>query len=464
VRLLPASLFGRLVMVLVAGLLLAVSIGVATSLRERGQLLRQAGAIGAARQIADAIRVLDAQSPAARERTAASLGSATLSVSLAAAPSVPGGAAPGGPYASHVAALLADDLGEHREVRVGPDFAMPPMRIGPMMMGDMRMPMHPMAVQVRLRDGSWATFSFAIPPPRAAWPYALILEALALVLAVVMLSIVAVRRATRPLAMLASAADELGANINRAPLAEDGPDEVRRAARAFNSMQARLKEYIEDRGRILAAIAHDLKTPLALLRLRTESLPADAELKAKFEGDVQRMERLVSETLDFVRALDSPEAARPVDVLALLESLKTDTALLGWQVEISGSAQPYPAKVQALQRCITNLVDNAVRYGKRARIILEDASDALRIRIQDDGPGIPDGALERVFEPFYRLEASRNPATGGSGLGLAIARTIARAHGGNVELRNLEGGGLEALLVLRRQGWRDAPHARQDAG
>ncbi|MGA8049938.1 MAG: sensor histidine kinase, partial [Burkholderiales bacterium] len=135
---------------------------------------------------------------------------------------------------------------------------------------------------------------------------------------------------------------------------------------------------------------------------------------------------------------------------ALLESLKADGAALGWQVEITGGAKPYPGRVQALQRCITNLVENAVRYGTRARVSLEDADDALRIRIRDDGPGIPEPELERVFEPFYRLESSRNRTTGGTGLGLAIARTIARAHGGDVTLRNDEGGGLEALLLLPR--------------
>ncbi|HVB46765.1 MAG TPA: ATP-binding protein [Burkholderiales bacterium] len=459
-RLLPASLFGRLVVVLVGGLALAVSIGAALYLRERSDLLQQAGAVGIARQIADATRVLDSESPAARGKTAASLGSASLGVSLDAPPGEAPRPAASGPYPRRVAALLDAYLGEHREVRVAPGVAMPPMRMGPgmappMPMGGAAMPHvmapHPMALQVRLRDGTWASFTYAMPAPRVAWPYQLIVEAIALVLAVIALSIVAVRRATRPLAVLASAADELGANINRPPLPEEGPDEVRRAARAFNSMQVRLKEYIEDRGRILAAIAHDLKTPLALLRLRTEALSHDAELKAKFEGDLQRMEQLVSETLDFVRAIDSPEPAQAVDMLALLESLKADTAALGWEVQISGAARPYPGRVQALQRCVTNLVENAVRYGKRARVSLEDAEDALRIRISDEGPGIPEPELERVFEPFYRLEASRNRATGGSGLGLAIARTIARAHGGNVVLRNLEGGGLEALLALPRR-------------
>jgi signal transduction histidine kinase len=450
VRLLPASLFGRMVAVLVGGLVLAVSIGVAVHLRERTELLRQTGTAGVARQIADVVRVLDTQDSASRDKTAASLASESLSVSLDVAPSEIVPASAGGPYGRHVAALLETYLGGHREIRVAGGTSIPSMHIGGQAMPHVMPPPRPLAVHVRLRDGTWARFSSTVAPFRAAWPYHLAVEATALILVVVALSVVALQRATRPLAVLASAADELGSNINRPPLSEEGPDEVRRAARAFNSMQARLKDYIEDRGRILAAIAHDLKTPLAMLRLRTEALSNDAGLKAKFEGDLQRMERLVAETLDFVRTLDSPEAAQPVDILALLESLKADTGALGWEVEIAGVARPYPGRAQALQRCVTNLVENAVRYGKRAHIALEDSDDALRIRIRDEGPGIPAAELQRVFEPFYRVEASRSRATGGTGLGLAIARTIARAHGGDVTLRNPGGGGLEAVLTLRR--------------
>lgn len=448
-RLLPGSLFGRVLAVLVVGLALVLSIGAVLHLRERSDLLQQAGAAGMARQIADAVRVLDAQDPAARARTAASLGSASLNVTLERAPSNLADSVRG-PGAARIEALLDDYLDDRREIRLGPGMGMPPMTMGGASMPHAMSSMRPPTIQVRLRDGTWASFAYAAPPIRVSWPYHLLVEALALMLLVIAVSVIAVRRATRPLAFLASAADELGANINRAPLPEVGPDEVRRAARAFNSMQARLKDYIEDRGRILAAIAHDLKTPLALLRLRTEGLSHDAELKAKFEGDLKRMEQLVAETLDFVRTLDSPEAAQPVDVVALLESLKADTAALGWNVEIAGHAKPYPGRVQALQRCVTNLVENAVRYGKSASIALDDSDDELRVRVRDQGPGIPERELERVFEPFYRLEASRNRATGGTGLGLAIARTIARAHGGTVTLSNPEGGGLEALLTLPR--------------
>ncbi len=448
-RLLPGSLFGRVLAVLIVGLALVLSIGAVLHLRERSDLLQQAGAAGMARQIADAVRVLDAQDPAARASTAASLGSASLNVTLGQTPSNPGDSVRG-PRAARIEALLDAYLGDRREIRLGPGMGMPAMPMGGASMPHAMSSMQPPTIQVRLRDGTWASFASAAPQLHVAWPYHLLIEAIALMLLVIAVSVIAVRRATRPLAVLASAADELGANINRAPLPEEGPDEVRRAARAFNSMQARLKDYIEDRGRILAAIAHDLKTPLALLRLRTEALSYDAELKTKFEGDLKRMEQLVAETLDFVRTLDSPEAARPVDVVALLETLKADTAALGWRVEIAGRAKPYPGRAQALQRCVTNLVENAVRYGKSASIALEDTDDELRIRVRDQGPGIPERELERVFEPFYRLEASRNRATGGTGLGLAIARTIARAHGGTVTLRNPEGGGLEAVLILPR--------------
>ncbi len=447
-RLLPRSLFGRVVAVLIAGLALVLSIGIALHLRERSDLLQQAGAAGMARQVADAIRVLDAQSPEVRARTAASLATQSLEVRLVPAPTPPG-VALRGPRAARLEALLDDYLGGRREIRLGPGMAMPPMPMGPGSMPHAMPRVPPPTIQVQLRDGTWASFSYLAPDLRIAWPVHLLFEAIALMLLVIAVSVIAVRGATRPLAVLAGAADELGANINRAPLPEEGPDEVRRAARAFNSMQARLKGYIEDRGRILAAIAHDLRTPLALLRLRTESL-ADAELKAKFEGDLQRMERLVAETLDFVRTLDSPEAMQRVDMPALLEALKADTADLGWQLDIGGSARPYPGRAQALQRCLTNLIENAVRYGKRARVALEDSAGELRIRIRDEGPGIPAAELERVFEPFYRVEASRGRATGGTGLGLAIARAIARAHGGDVTLRNADGGGLEAVLTLRR--------------
>jgi signal transduction histidine kinase len=271
-----------------------------------------------------------------------------------------------------------------------------------------------------------------------------------LLVAVVALSLVAVRWATRPLNVLADAADELGRNIDRPPLEEKGPLEVARAARAFNTMQARLAGYIRDRTRVLAAMSHDLKTPITRLRLRSELL-GDPQLKEKFTKDLDEMESMVGATLDFLRGLENREPVKPVDVMALLESLQADMRETGGDVQITGPAlKPYPGKPQALKRCLANLLENAVKYGKSALAVVDDNETRLEIRIQDEGPGLPPSELEKVFEPFYRVEGSRSRDTGGTGLGLIIAKSVAEAHGGSLVLRNRAEGGLEAVLALSR--------------
>jgi signal transduction histidine kinase len=259
-----------------------------------------------------------------------------------------------------------------------------------------------------------------------------------------------VRWVTRQLKALADAAEELGKDINRPPLEEKGPLEVMRAARAFNTMQSRLAGYIRDRMRVLAAMSHDLKTPVTRLRLRSELLD-DAQLRAKFTADLQEMEAMVASTLDFMRGMESGEAARPVDIMALLESLQADMAEMGGKVIIHGqSFAPYPGQPQALKRCLANLVDNAIKYGGSATVVVDDSEGRLQLRISDEGPGLAPEELEKVFEPFYRVEGSRNRDSGGSGLGLTIARNIAQSHGGSLILRNRAAGGLEAVLVLPR--------------
>jgi len=160
---------------------------------------------------------------------------------------------------------------------------------------------------------------------------------------------------------------------------------------------------------------------------------------------------MVKATLDFMRGLEQTEPVQPLDVMALLDTLQEQSGVLHGQVMIEGSAAPYRGRLQALKRCLGNLVENAVKYGQRARVLVEDGPDTLIVRVRDDGPGIPDTQLELAFEPFYRLEASRSRSTGGTGLGLTIARSIARAHGGDVMLRNLPTGGLEATVTLPRK-------------
>jgi len=306
-------------------------------------------------------------------------------------------------------------------------------------------------VQVALRDGSLVTFDSYLPPQDAAMPLRLAATLLVLLGSVIALSLIAVRWVTRPLSALATAAEKLGEDINRAPLLAGGPAEVQRAAKAFNTMQQRLSRFIADRTRMLTAMSHDLKTPLTRLRLRSEMLE-DETLRAKFAKDVEEMESMVAQTLDFMRDARTDEPVQPVDVMALLESLQTDYQDTGHTVEIAGgAARPLPGRPQALRRCLTNLLDNAIRYGRRARIEVQDGQARITIRVLDEGPGIPQEELERAFEPFFRGEASRSRETGGTGLGLGIARNIARAHGGELILRNRSAGGLEAELSLPRK-------------
>jgi signal transduction histidine kinase len=306
-------------------------------------------------------------------------------------------------------------------------------------------------VQVALRDGTRVTFDSFLSPQDEGVPLRFAGTLVILVGAVLALSLVAVRWVTRPLSTLATAAEKLGEDINRAPLSLTGPTEVRRAAKAFNTMQSRLARFINDRTRILAAMSHDLKTPLTRLRLRTEMIE-DAELAAKFGKDVDEMEAMITQTLDFMRDAAATEPAQPVNVMGLLESLQQDYHDAGQEFEIRGGvARPVSGRPRALRRCLSNLLDNAIRYGRRASIEVEERARELAIRVLDEGPGIPEAELERAFEPFVRGESSRSRETGGTGLGLGIARNIARAHGGDVTLANRPGGGLEATLTLPRQ-------------
>jgi signal transduction histidine kinase len=215
-------------------------------------------------------------------------------------------------------------------------------------------------------------------------------------------------------------------------------------------MQGRLSRFIADRTRIFTAMSHDLKTPITRLRLRTELLDDEA-LRAKFSKDLEDMETMVAQTLDFMRDASASERVQRVDFMALLESLQTDYQDTGNAVEIEGRIEhPYSGRPLTLRRCLTNLVDNAIRYGKRATLRAEEGADRVTIRVLDEGPGIPEQELEHAFEPFFRGESSRSRETGGTGLGLGIARNIARAHGGDLTLKNRPGGGLEANLTLPR--------------
>jgi signal transduction histidine kinase len=306
-------------------------------------------------------------------------------------------------------------------------------------------------VTVRLPDSSTLVYRVTRVSPGTPLPPSLMLNLILLVALLVIALYVVARGITLPLSRLALAADNLGRSILQPKLAEEGAKELRHAARAFNTMQDRLHRYLDSRTRVLAAMSHDLKTPLTRLRLQVETQIDDPALQARFGKELDEMENMVHGALALFRNLNDDEPLEPVDVNLLLETVRGEFAEMGKDVTLEGRALgPLSGKPQALKRCITNLVANAVKFGSRARMAVRDGLQ-LEISICDDGSGIPAEELEKVFEPFYRVESSRNRDTGGSGLGLSIARDVAQAHGGSVVLRNRPEGGLEARLTLPRR-------------
>ena len=305
-------------------------------------------------------------------------------------------------------------------------------------------------VTVKLPDRYLLTFRVLSPPPVPPLPWQLfsLLGALSIVLVIILF--VVTRNITRPLSNLAHAADAAGRSVRLPPVPEEGVSEIREATRAFNTMQDRLLRYLDSRTGALAAMSHDLRTPLTRLRLRVESV-TDAHLRARFRADLDEMETLVRGALALFEGVADEEAFERVDVNVLLETLVAEYTEVGSPVSISGSAlDAISAKPRALKRCLTNLVDNALKFGKRAMIRVDDG-EALVIAVSDEGPGIPEESLEKVFEPFYRLESSRSRDSGGTGLGLSIARDVAQAHGATLTLRNHSPLGLTAELRLPRK-------------
>jgi two-component system, OmpR family, sensor kinase len=309
-----------------------------------------------------------------------------------------------------------------------------------------RLTFAPFAASVRQADGRWAT----VEPPRALlspWQSRLLL---ALGLSILLLAPLVwwmARRLTRPIRVFAAAADRLGANPDAEPLAPSGPAEVRTAIHAFNDMQASLRDHMRRRTQTVAAIAHDLRTPLTRLRFRAEQAPDD--LRERMAADVEEMDALIGQAMAYVRGDAPTERRETLDLTALAADCASGFAETGDGVTFeAGPPMPVLADPTALRRAIGNLIGNAVKYGGAARVWTRLGDARAVIRVEDDGPGLADDLLEAVFEPFRRAEPSRNRQTGGAGLGLTVARQAARAHGGDVTLTNRPEGGLTAELSL----------------
>jgi len=256
------------------------------------------------------------------------------------------------------------------------------------------------------------------------------------------------RRVARPLQRLAEAARRLRTGEAREAVPETGPQPVREAARAFNAMSERVTTTLQSQRALMAAVAHDLRTPIAALRVRAEFV-TDEDTRSRLLQTIGEMQAMTEAVLDAVRIDGSSEPARSVDVAVLADSLCADLAEVGGDVSYTSDvALACVCRAAEVRRALRNLIENALRYGVRARVSAETVDGTAAIHVDDDGPGIPEAELERVFEPFARLEHSRSAETGGYGLGLAIGRLIARGHGGDVTLKNRSGGGLRATLTL----------------
>jgi signal transduction histidine kinase len=435
-RLLPDTLGGRIVLVLLVGLM-AFHLG--------SLWLHQIGTeavLGTTREAQLAERLIAAKRAVAelpteeRDRTAHALSTASLDMHWTRAATVQ----PVQASSARIEALRSR-LGE-----LVPEFDITGLRLG---YGEDGMAGHQLLGALPLPDGSWLNFSAALFRPPAS-EHATLLSTTAMGVGILLLGLLVVRLIGRPLRALSDAADRFGGPGPVVPVPEEGPREVRHAAQAFNRMQGRIDRLIADRTQALAAVSHDLRTPIARLRLRA-GFVEDGEAARAIDADLDEMEAMIDSTLAYLRGETESEPRKPADLVAMIETLCDAAADAGAAVTYAGPSQArLVCSPVTLKRAFSNLIDNAVKYGGGARVVLEDQGQKILVRIEDDGPGIPEADMQMVFEPFRRLETSRNRGTGGSGLGLTIARRAVEQHGGTLQLSNRPCGGLLALVHLPR--------------
>ncbi len=308
------------------------------------------------------------------------------------------------------------------------------------------------AMPTGVSEGGLLTFATALPSAGPAFSLQFLLSMGIMAAIIVVVSVWAVRRVTTPLASLATAAERLGQDMHAPPLSETGTTETRQAARALHDMQNRLRGLIENRTGLLAAISHDLRTPLTLLRLRAETVE-NAQERDKMLSTIAEMDSMIGATLQFARDDSANEPRRATDLASLLLGVVEEMREAGLDVRMQ-STEPldYGCRPAALKRAVRKLADNAVKYGRSATVGVRRLSQAIEVNIDDDGPGIPQKEISRVLEPFYRLDDSRSRETGGAGLGLAIVQSIVQSHGGTLVLSNRPTGGLRATITLPLSG------------
>jgi signal transduction histidine kinase len=350
---------------------------------------------------------------------------------------------------------LAPRLGE-RDIRISisrtlPAGITPPQRTelpGAPAGGSIETAAEVVTITVDHPDGYWLNFVGAIPKAVALWPSLFGGYLISVVFGVAFIAFWLVRRATRPLEDFASAAERLGKDLQTEPLDESAPNEVAQAARAFNQMQERLARLVRNRTELLAAVSHDLRTPITQLKLRAETIDNIAE-RDKYLAALEEMELIIATFLDYARSSFGNEERSRIDLASLVESICSDMTDGGADVSFAGGDPiQLDCKRLALKRGVSNLIDNAVKYAGGARVTAERRDGDIVIGIEDTGPGIAESDLDEVLMPFRRGDPSRSRLTGGIGLGLSIAQAVAHDHGGRIVLANRSKGGLRAEMIL----------------
>ena len=457
-HLMPRSVGGQLLALLLLALAITQGLSLILLTGERNLAVRAALGLEAAGRAANVALLLEAAPTALQGSILASADSPLVRFALEATPQTPHSSF----EAVAMVARMRQILGDARDIRAEVHgLAGPPPEL-PEGLPDAMRPMHrammaarpepvELTLSIRLEGGNWLNVRTMFQRPGVQWSPRALLPLVLMLAAVALVAGVTARRIVGPMRALAAGAERLGRGLDAAPLALTGPTEVQEATQAFNRMQARLTRLIAERTRMLAALSHDLRSPLTAMRLRVELLAEDED-STRLKALVEEMQAMVEQTLDFARAAAQGaaaqgEAVQEVDLAALLRDLVADAGA-GHATLTAPESVFLTLRPTAIRRALRNLIDNALRYGTRAEVALVRQGGEAVITIADHGPGLPEDQLEAVFEPFVRGEASRSRATGGVGLGLAIARSIARAQGGEVTLANRPEGGLLATLRL----------------
>ena len=433
----PSRFGGRAVLVILATVM---SVHLGSILVHHEEAVEAADTVAASQvagRLATAARAIAALDPSARDQAAHSLSSGSLALHWEATPAVAAmsGAEPLRTFRQHVLELaptlaqLEPRLGYGVDAELGKQQSI---------LGTLALP-----------DGSYLNFSAHQPAPVLSGNHAALISTSLIATGVGVLAIVLMRQLTRPLRGLAAAVDRIGRG-SVVPVAEDGPDEIQQLARGFNEMQRRIAQLITDRTHALAAVSHDLRTPITRLRLRA-GFVADADAQQAIDADLDEMEAMIEATLHFLKDGIDVEQPKRIDLAAMMTTLVDDATDAGFPAEYDGPRHlPILLRPLSIKRAFSNLIGNATTHAKGVRVVVSQTAAEVRIEVQDEGPGIPDEALQRVFEPFERLDASRNRSSGGAGLGLSIAKRAIEREGGRITLANRPEGGLVATAVLPR--------------